>query len=75
MGAIWCHGNPSFDPIIVIGPLVAEIFMFEFVDDDDGRRADAGPSVYYNLSMSRAKNRLFSLFPIEKSNFRNLTLP
>ena len=34
---------------IEIGPLVAEIFIFEIVDDD-GRRTDAGPWVYYKLT-------------------------
>ena len=37
--------------LIVIGPLIAEIFMFEIVGDDDGRRrTDAGPWVYYKLT-------------------------
>ena len=33
----------------MIRPLVAEIFMFEIVDDN-GRGTDAGPGVYYKLT-------------------------
>ena len=36
--------------LIKIGQLASEIFKFERVDGDDGRRTYDGPLVYYKLS-------------------------
>ena len=42
--------HDASDKMVAIGQLVAEIFMFEIVDDEDDRRTDAGLCVYYKLT-------------------------
>ena len=36
--------------LVAIGPLVAEIFMFEIADADGRRQTDPGPWVYFKLT-------------------------
>ena len=44
----WCY----IQNLIQTGQLASEIFKFESVDDDDdGRRMDDGPLVYYKLTL------------------------